>query len=772
MKDRIRSKIRITSLKEQLILLFLMVSIIPLLLVSFMAYNNGKNALEGSIGQSLSQLAIEKVEKADRSILRAIEEIKSRTATLREKVKTANKTASEILEGRWIYEGEAITGIQNDVELLEAIAGDGGQVVIAVARPSDDNPGKDEGHVIGATDKSLAFDQSNESWWKKAYSIGKGYDFVDNVKYDPKRELHYIPISVPIRETDAQDSDAIGVLRIVFALPELKEIVDPESNNKIGEGTEVLIITDEELKVVAAPPDSDYEIFKSKVESLVGMQALSPEIYDYYGYGTESEGAEVIGRAHTEKWNDPKYKDRNFANWTVLVSQPTDIAFAVAKELRNNILVFTLLSCLIIVPIAWIFARKTVKPILTLANAAKEIGKGEFDREIPITSSNEVGILAEEFGLMQKNLKRAIKELTREEKKMTAVVNSLSEGLIVVDKSDHILHINRFAMELLDIENISEKMTTSNLIQSQELTQAFEKSAAQIREDSKIGSSEVVLERGESEIVLKVLASPFVDENGQALGSVYVLYDMTREREIDRMKTDFVRLVSHELRTPLTSIIGFVQLILDGKAGEINDVQKQSLARVAKQSKRLSSLINNLLDISRIESGVIEMKHEPVSLLEIVKQRAEEIRPQADGKDINLSLTAPDSLPAFIGDEERIGQVVTNLIGNAIKFTPNGGKVRVRIRLQGGSLLHLEVIDTGPGVPEEERQKIFDKFYQLSDVSTRQQGGSGLGLSIANSIVESHGGRIWVDDGGGGKGSNFQFVLPVVSRKAKRLLNS
>lgn len=765
MKDRILSKIKITTLKKQLILLFLMVSIIPLLWVSYMAYNNGKNALEDSIGGSLSQLATEKIEKADRSISRAIEKIKSsRTEKLRKKVKDANKTSTEVLQTGWIGAGEAVGGIQNIVELLAAKAGRGGKVII-----TDKN-----GYVIGATEKNLSFDQSSKIWWEKAYNLGEGYDFIENVKYDDGRGLYYIPISVPIREANFEESEAIGVLRIVFVLPELKEIVNPISNSMIGGGTEVILIDDGSI-VVAASKDSDYEISKTRIDSQVGMEALTPKRYGYYGYGTESDTGEVIGRAHTEKWDEPKYADRNFANWTVLVSQPTDVAFAVAKKLRNNILFFTLLSFVVIVPVAWIFARRIVNPILKLANAAKEIGEGKLDQEIPVTRSNEIGILAEEFSLMQKNLKQAIKKLTEEEKKMMAVANSLSEGLIVVDKSNHVLHINRFAMELLGIEDVSEEMSISEVIKPPELMTAIEKSASQISEDTdetgtsnKIGSSEVTLEKEGRGIVLKVSASPFVGENGQTLGSVYVLNDITREREIDRMKTDFVRLVSHELRTPLTSIIGFVQFILDGKAGEISDVQKKSLNRVARQSKRLSSLINDLLDISKIESGRIKMKHEPSSLLKLVKHRIEEIRPQADEKDIDLSLVAPDSLPMFVGDEERVGQVVTNLIGNAIKFTPESGKVTVRIRAQGGSLLHVEVIDTGPGIPEDERQEVFDKFYQLGNVSTREQGGSGLGLSIAKSIIESHGGRIWVDDGEGGRGSNFQFVLPVASRKTRK----
>ena len=155
------------------------------------------------------------------------------------------------------------------------------------------------------------------------------------------------------------------------------------------------------------------------------------------------------------------------------------------------------------------------------------------------------------------------------------------------------------------------------------------------------------------------------------------------------------------------------------------------------------------------------MEQESISILEIVTQRIEEIRPQADEKSIQLELTAPESIPTILGDEARMGQVFTNLIGNAIKFTPNNGEVSVKVEADG-NLLHVEVIDTGSGIPPEERQKVFDKFYQLSDISTRKQGGSGLGLSITKSIVEAHGGKLWIDDGNQGKGSNFQFVLPLV----------
>jgi PAS domain S-box-containing protein len=360
---------------------------------------------------------------------------------------------------------------------------------------------------------------------------------------------------------------------------------------------------------------------------------------------------------------------------------------------------------------------------------------------------------------MRRHLENAVGKLTEEEKKMTAIVNSLAEGLILVDGDNRVLHINPAAEYLLNVsaDQIGEDFT--QIIRDVELTKVFKDSQSQISQNKSV-ISEVNLDHDGEKLALRVVASPFLDENGISLGTVYVFDDITREKEIDQMKSDFISLVSHELRTPLTSIIGFVSFILDGKTGPINEKQQNSLIRVQRQSKRLAALISDLLDVSRIESGRIQMNQEPIMLLEIANQRIEEIRPQADAKVIQLKFVAPESLPAILGDEARIGQAFTNLIGNAIKFTPDNGEVTVKLKVDG-NLLHVEVIDTGPGIPVEERQKIFEKFYQRSDIHTRQKGGSGLGLSITKTIVEAHGGTLWVDDGEQGKGSNFQFVLPL-----------
>ena len=758
------------GLRWQLVLLFLLVSLIPLLIVALWTHRAGTRGLTDTIERTLVEEAQNRVYLADSIIYDAIyDRLPTRSRNISRRVASTND------DNRLPTLKSAHEGLLNSIPQLERRVGENSEIIITNRHRQ----------VLFATNDRLLFQQIDEPWWYIAYNNGLGYELVGNVQHDAETQQFALPAAMPILLGPPPESKVVGVLRIVALLPKFSEVI-----NSKKEGIEICLF-DEHGRVICAPPDSRYH-FGERIEmSRAAMDAINARDR-YQGFDmkgeTDARGEErVYGWARTGTWEqrDSEGQDstnrgrigsqlegQNFTDWRVLVSLPTSIAFSEVTKFTKGVLSFTLISCLVVIAIALVVSQRIVTPIRQVTGAARAIGRGEFDQEIQVTSSDEVGILAEEFNSMRWNLKSAVEKLTEEEKKMTAIVNSIAEGLILVDSNNRVLHINPAAERLLDLsaDNIDKDIT--EIIQNEELIHIFEEDQRQIlqhKPTEQIPSkdeginliSEITLARYNEKLVLRIIASPFLNENGLILGTVYLFDDITREKEIDQMKSDFISLVSHELRTPLTSIIGFVSFILDGKAGAINDRQRNSLARVQRQSKRLAALINDLLDISRIESGRIQMEQESISLLEIVTQRLEEIRPQADEKSIRLVLTAPESIPDILGDEARMGQVFTNLIGNAIKFTPNNGEVSVKVEADG-NLLHVEVIDTGPGIPAEERQKIFDKFYQLSDISTRQQGGSGLGLSITKSIVEAHGGKLWIDDGNQGKGSNFQFVLPLV----------
>ena len=247
-------------------------------------------------------------------------------------------------------------------------------------------------------------------------------------------------------------------------------------------------------------------------------------------------------------------------------------------------------------------------------------------------------------------------------------------------------------------------------------------------------------------------------------------------QELNRLKSDFIAVVSHELRTPLASIIGYVDLMLDEKTGALNEAQAQYLRVIERNTDRLSHLVNDILDISRLEAGRMDLSLVPLDAAELIQETVVTMQPQAQTRGIELSASIAEGLPLIRGDPDRIRQVLVNLLGNAIKFTPSGGRVEVSARCLAageqppppgpelaatGEWLLVSVMDTGVGIAKEELGRIFDKFYQTGDFAERRAGGSGLGLSIARGIVEAHGGKIWAQSTGTNRGSTFTFALPV-----------
>lgn len=258
-------------------------------------------------------------------------------------------------------------------------------------------------------------------------------------------------------------------------------------------------------------------------------------------------------------------------------------------------------------------------------------------------------------------------------------------------------------------------------------------------------------------------------------------------QELNRLKSDFIAIVSHELRTPLASIIGYVDLMLDEETGPLNEEQGQYLGIIERNAERLSRLINDILDISRIEAGRIDLAMAPLDMAEIVKETVVTMQPQAQAKGIEMTVSMAEGLPLIKGDPDRIRQVLVNLLGNAIKFTPQGSWVEIRSQcLTAGEQppppgpelatasdwLLVSVTDTGMGIATEELDRIFDKFYQAGGFADRRVGGSGLGLSIVQGIVEAHGGLIWAQSAGENQGSTFTFALPVVEAPVKPILET
>jgi two-component system, OmpR family, phosphate regulon sensor histidine kinase PhoR len=385
-------------------------------------------------------------------------------------------------------------------------------------------------------------------------------------------------------------------------------------------------------------------------------------------------------------------------------------------------------------------------------------GSGAFDDDdarVLLTLSSEAALALEKGALYRTTL--------QDKTKIETIINSLTDGLLVIDQDARLVLANPFISGLLHLDDMEGNESLSELLGSS-------RHHIEFKEVSCESALHRVLERGESlrsEMILgtepalnfDIFWVPLLDSEEKVGGAVILLHDITDFVELDRLKSDFISIVSHELKTPLTSIKGFVRLLTAERVGPINEKQRHYLDVVQKQTESLTMLINDLLDLSRIEAGIIEVRHEPVLLSEVIGGVVQQLDNLATEKDITLRTEIPGDLPLLRGDGERLGQVFMNLIHNAIKFTPERGEVCVKAMTAGNDCL-IRVSDNGIGISAQDLPRIFDKFYMVDSSSTRHQGGTGLGLAISRQLVHAHGGEMWANSVKG-EGTTFNILLPV-----------
>ncbi|MDP2928275.1 MAG: ATP-binding protein [Candidatus Omnitrophota bacterium] len=349
--------------------------------------------------------------------------------------------------------------------------------------------------------------------------------------------------------------------------------------------------------------------------------------------------------------------------------------------------------------------------------------------------------------------------LVAEKSKMQVMVEGMSEGVAMFDERDQLVILNATAKDMLGYHQ--KELNTDSLMKFiQDL--GLVGSLDEIRKINRFPwVKELCLDRPYPHII-HTEVSCIRNEVGKPLGMVMILMDVTKEREIGQMKDDFISLVSHELHTPLIAIKGSTDILLNGIAGELNLRQTECLSITKRNIDRLSRLICDLLDFSRIEAGKVQLNKQRVDITNLINDLVSLLEESAKEKDLRLTACFGSDLPEVEVDPDKITQVATNLVGNAIKFTPAGGQITVRVARCEDSL-QIDVIDTGLGISHQDLGKIFDKFYQVIPLDNSQMTkGTGLGLPICKGIVEKHGGKIWVQSELG-KGSKFSFTLPLCS---------
>lgn len=365
-------------------------------------------------------------------------------------------------------------------------------------------------------------------------------------------------------------------------------------------------------------------------------------------------------------------------------------------------------------------------------------------------------------GLSSELIEEKTKKLEREKRFSEEVIATMADGLVVIDEDGRIQELNRaivkmtgFVREEMIGFSISQKLLSGP---SSQTVSAAILSAGSLGEVRDIEAQLVA--RDSTNIPVKINIS-MLDRDAKGRKSfVAIIRDITRDKATDKLKTEFISTITHELLTPLTSIIGFVKMILEKKMGDLSDLQNNALQIVTKQAKHLKDLIESMLDFSRMETGKLDLHPEPTQISEIVQETISEMEPQITEKGLKVSVKINSAIPEVLADRSRIHRAFTNILGNAIKFTPRGRNIEIHLWEDRG-FLNVCVKDEGIGIFKENFEKIFDRFYQVDNTLTRVVGGAGVGLAIAKEIVGKHGGRIWVESDGLGLGSRFMFTLPV-----------
>jgi two-component system phosphate regulon sensor histidine kinase PhoR len=426
------------------------------------------------------------------------------------------------------------------------------------------------------------------------------------------------------------------------------------------------------------------------------------------------------------------------------VSLPLTDVESLVHQVTVSIIVAMLVVTLLVILAAWIIARITTRPIRKLTAVSKQIASGELGQKITIEAKDEVGELAHAFNDMSAKLKELVEAISEDRTRLATILDNMADGVIMTDMEGNISLANRAVEKLFNIKEAENKPLIEAVRDHEvdELLKLCLKTAQ---------TQATQYESGTSKRYLRAIAIPIAHS-----GVLLLFQDLTELRNLQTTRRELIGNISHEFRTPLAGIKAMVETLCGGAVDD-KKAARDFLTRVDSEVDRLTQLVAELTELSRIETGKAELKEEPVNLNKLAEEVITQLSPQAERQKLAIGKKLDADLPSVLADKDRVRQVITNLVHNAIKFTPPGGRITVTTRTLEGSAV-VNIADTGVGIPKEDLPRVFERFYKGD--KARAGEGTGMGLAIAKHVVEAHGGSIWVESEEG-KGSTFSFSLPL-----------
>ena len=408
-------------------------------------------------------------------------------------------------------------------------------------------------------------------------------------------------------------------------------------------------------------------------------------------------------------------------------------------------LIFGLISSVLL---SFLLAKTMITPIERLTDGARRVAAGDFSRKLEVGSKDEIGILTATFNSMARQLQATIREAENERNKLDTLFLHMTDGVVAFSRNGTVIQKNPAAEDMLG-RVIDESVTYADLFAD----------AAPITEVLSLEQPAYLdRERTAGNRTLELLMAPFDQERDEG-GVLVVIHDVTTQRRNEEMRREFVANVSHELRTPLTNIRSYAETLVDS-AGDIPPaMEKNFLGVILNESDRMTHIVQDLLTLSRFDSGRSELKLERFSFSAAVRDIYNAVLMDAQRHGHTLTLEVGPDIPEMVGDRDRVLQVMMNVVSNAIKYTPDGGQIAISAG-RNPLRVWMEVSDNGIGIPEADRPRIFERFYRVDKARSRESGGTGLGLSIAKEIVDRHEGIIALVDRPG-PGTTIRIELPI-----------
>lgn len=732
------------SIKTKLILVALLISLVPLFIFGVISLSKTTELLSESIKNNLNTIVRSKESALESFILNTQKTAQAfvSTATVEdyisyfyrdldeEEVFKFNKAKEEVNDMLYHYMEEHWAVEYHHIFIADIT----GEVVLSPEHGSDDNK---------LLSSHLGADISDNPWFNAALKEFQVTDYFTWTETDHYHQLLLLPIK-------NREGVAMAVMGFELMLDYEHDILVKDFD--LGETGKILLATLDGQPVVH---------FKDKEQPQLDHAGIEEAKVSgfYVGRSINEKGVEVIGF----------YLKNNRFPWILVAEIETREAFADLRIIALYFYVGLVITAMLVIFLIIILSSLITGPIINLRNTAKDIMSGKTDKRVYIESGDEIGQLADMFNKMTDNLLEA-------KKRVEVILESIGDGVFVIDVDMNLLMCNKTSKQLVGcgkktaIGQSYYKFLKFVYEVDNKINDGFIKKCLK---DGKIVSTEVsdhtmLIRKNGERLPVDCSAAPVKDGRGDIVGCVVVFHDISAARKIDKMKSEFVSIASHQLRTPLTSIKLFVNMLALEDTERFNKNQLEYINSIKISSDRMVGLVNDLLNVSRLETGQIIIGPEPTSLNDFLSDIVKDVLVRAKEKGSRVVYDKPKNIfPKVNIDPMLLRQVINNLLHNALIYSPEGrGEIKIGLKQEGDNYVFF-VSDNGIGIPKEIQSKIFGKFFRSDNAIKTVGDGSGLGLYLAKMIMDSAGGKIWFESEID-KGTTFYVSLPLSGMKAKK----